>query len=183
MTRTTSLTTTAEPRVYVGTYAKYASGNLAGDWLTLSDYTDRGNFMAAARALHADEADPELMFQDSVGFPKTYYSESEIHPGLWDWMALDADDRELVAVYTDALSYDAWNDPPDIDAIRDQFAGRHASKTLWAEAFLEDCGMLAELPKWAKFYIDFEAYATDAELGGDMVFIRHQGDIWAFHNH
>jgi hypothetical protein len=63
---------TTEPRVYVGTYAKYNDGNLAGDWLTLSDYTDRDNFMVAARAIHADEADPELMFQDSVGFPEAY---------------------------------------------------------------------------------------------------------------
>ena len=29
-----------EARVYVGTYAKYNNGDLTGDWVTLSDYTD-----------------------------------------------------------------------------------------------------------------------------------------------
>ena len=29
-----------EARVYVGTYAKYNNGDLTGDWVTLSDYTN-----------------------------------------------------------------------------------------------------------------------------------------------
>jgi antirestriction protein len=170
---------TTEPRVYVGTYAKYNDGNLAGDWLTLSDYTDRDNFMVAARAIHADEADPELMFQDSVGFPEAYYSESEIHADLWDWINLDDDYRELVAVYNDYQG----DGPHDVDVILEAFDGKHDSKTAWAEAFLDDTGMLRALPEWARRYFDYEAYARDAELGGDMVFVRHQGDLWAFHNH
>lgn len=31
--------------------------------MNLNDYADYDEFMAAAHALHADEADPELMFQ------------------------------------------------------------------------------------------------------------------------
>jgi antirestriction protein len=67
--------------------------------------------------------------------------------------------------------------------ILEAFDGKHDSKTAWAEAFLDDTGMLRALPEWARRYFDYEAYARDAELGGDMVFVRHQGDLWAFHNH
>ena len=52
------------PRVYVGTYAKYNSGSINGAWLTLTDYATYADFCKAARALHKDERDPELMIQD-----------------------------------------------------------------------------------------------------------------------
>ncbi len=51
-------------RVYVGTYAKYNDGNLFGKWFDLEDYTDLDEFYEACADLHADEEDPELMFQD-----------------------------------------------------------------------------------------------------------------------
>lgn len=51
-------------RIYVGTYAKYNDGSIYGKWLTLNDYKTESEFWAACRALHADERDPEFMFQD-----------------------------------------------------------------------------------------------------------------------
>lgn len=64
------------PRLYVGTYAKYNNGSIEGGWLDLDDYNDSEEFLAACRELHEDEADPEFMFQDFEGFPKSLYSES-----------------------------------------------------------------------------------------------------------
>lgn len=58
------------PSIYCGTYAKYNSGSIAGRWLALEDYADADAFLAACRALHADESDPELMFQDFQCFPQ-----------------------------------------------------------------------------------------------------------------
>ena len=52
-------TTTTNAWIYVGTNAKYNNGSIAGAWLDLSDYADREDFLTAARAVHADEADPE----------------------------------------------------------------------------------------------------------------------------
>lgn len=71
------------PSVYVGTYAKYNSGSIAGKWLSFDDYADRKDMLDACRALHSDEADPELMFQDFEGFPKALYDESSL-PNLWE---------------------------------------------------------------------------------------------------
>ena len=59
--------------------------------------------MKAAQELHADEEDPELMFQDFEGFPRHYYNESSLDKDLWDWLALDEDDRELLEVYIDEV--------------------------------------------------------------------------------
>src|SRR5690606_11069584 len=60
---------TSEARVYVGTYAKYNDGSIFGEWLTLSDYTDKDEFYNACRELHDDEEDPEFMFQDYENIP------------------------------------------------------------------------------------------------------------------
>lgn len=164
-------------RIYVGTYAKYNSGSIKGAWLDLEDYGDRDAFLAACAELHKDESDPELMFQDYEGFPKSFYSESNVPEALWAWLELDEDDRELLEVYQEGVDSGG-----DIDRARDAFMGKADTEADWAHRWLDDSGQLAELPEWAQNYFDFEAYARDARLGGDVVFVRHDGDLWVFSN-
>jgi antirestriction protein len=165
-------------RIYVGTYAKYNSGSIAGKWLDLDDYADRDDFLAACKELHKDETDPELMFQDFEGFPRALYNEGYVVPAIWEWLALDEGDRELLAVYQDGVDGDG-----DIDAAREAYAGTFNSEAHWAEQFLEDTCGLEGVPQHLRGYIDFAAYGRDMRLGGDMVFVRHKGDLWAFDPH
>ena len=51
-------------KLYVGTYAKYNSGDLSGAWLDLDRFANAEEFEAACKRIHRDEHDPELMFQD-----------------------------------------------------------------------------------------------------------------------
>jgi len=164
-------------RVYVGTYAKYNSGSIAGAWLDLEDFGDRESFLEACAKLHANEADPELMFQDYEGFPKAFYNESDVPAELWDWLELDEEDRELLAVYRDHVTDDAT-----IDQARDAFYGKYDTEADWAASYWEDSGLLDSIPEALRYYIDYESYARDARCGGDMSFVRHDGDVWAFHN-
>lgn len=69
--------------VYCGTYKKYNSGNLSGKWMKLSDYTTKYRFLKACAALHADENDPEFMFQDYENIPTSQVSESSISDEVW----------------------------------------------------------------------------------------------------
>jgi antirestriction protein len=162
-------------RIYVGTFSKYNSGSIKGAWLDLENYNDKDAFLSACRELHKDESDPELMFQDYESFPRSFYSESSVSDSLWDWLELDEDDRELLAVYQDHVNQDG-----DIDEARENFAGKFDSESDWAANFLEDTGGLEGVPEHLRNYIDYEAYARDARLGGDMTFVRHDGDVWAF---
>lgn len=173
--RRRGMNTSTSPRVYVGTYAKYNNGNLTGSWLALSDYADREAFLEAARELHKDESDPELMFQDFEGFPRSFYGESEIKSDLWEWLELSDDDKELLSVYLEEVNQDG-----DIDAARDAFMGTANSEADWAETYLEETCGLEGVPAHLRNYIDFEAYARDAQLGGDVTFVRHQGEVWVF---
>src|SRR3989304_3167367 len=115
------------PAVYVGTYAKYNEGSIKGAWLDLDDYASKDEFLKAATELHKDEADPELMFQDYEGFPKRYYGESSLDDKLWDWLALDEDDRELLEVYIDSVG----DKDATIEDARDHFRGKEKSGGGW----------------------------------------------------
>ena len=49
------------PRIYVGTWAKYNAGSLSGEWLALRDYDNYSELCEVMRAIHEDESDPEPM--------------------------------------------------------------------------------------------------------------------------
>ncbi|MCO5748756.1 antirestriction protein ArdA, partial [Citrobacter freundii] len=76
-------TITTTPAVYVGTYHKYNCGSLTGKWFDLTDFDEKEDFLDACHALHANEHDPELMFQDWEGIPSQFASESSVD---WDFI-------------------------------------------------------------------------------------------------
>ena len=60
------------PRIYVGTWAKYNAGSLSGEWLALRDYENYSELCEVMRAIHEDEIDPEPMIQDCEDFPEGF---------------------------------------------------------------------------------------------------------------
>ena len=141
-----------DARVYVGTYAKYNSGSIAGKWLDLSDYSDRDAFLEACRELHADESDPELMFQDFEGFPRAWYSEHSAPPEiLWEWLELGEDEQQAFAVYAEH-----YGDGAEIEGFREAWQGQWDSGADFAEHIAEECGEIPkDLPTW--IVVDWDA--------------------------
>lgn len=150
--------------VYVGTYRKYNEGSLFGMWIDLEKFTDADEFFEVCRALHADEEDPEFMFQDYQGFPASMYFESmcedEIQDIL-DYVALDDDDKELLEEYQDA--YDESADISDIDKIKERYCGTFDSMEDYAENFMNE---RYNIPDYLANYIDYSAFARDLEMDG-----------------
>ena len=72
------------PSVYVGTYHKYNEGSLYGMWVDLVACGNYDTFIEVCHKLHADESDPELMFQDYENFPEKWYSESCMDEDTFD---------------------------------------------------------------------------------------------------
>ena len=145
-------TEATEARIYVGTHAKYNAGSIAGGWLNLADYADREDFLTAARALHADEADPELMFQDFEGFPRAWYAESSAPPAiLWEWLELSEDERLAFGAYAKHMGGEVT-----IEDFRDAWQGQWDSGADFAEHIAEESGEIPkDLPAW--IVIDWEA--------------------------
>ena len=142
-----------QPRIYVGTYEKYNCGSIKGKWLDLHDYSDKEDFLEACKKLHSDEADPELMFQDCEGFPECFYSESSVPDELFDWLALNEGERELLAHYCEATGQDYCEGT--IEKAQEAFEGTAESEADFAENHAQMARMIPEsLPSW--IVIDWE---------------------------
>ncbi len=148
--------------IYVGTYWKYNRGSIFGEWLDPSDYPDKGAFIEACRALHKDEENPELMFQDHEGIPDGLISESSIDANLWEVLALDSD---LDAAQAYLAIFETW----DKEDFGDRFIGEYNSWEDMAIQFLEDSGQLQALPEKLRYYFDYEAYADDLKFNSEVV--------------
>ena len=129
--------------VYVGTYAKYNSGSLKGEWLDLDNYDSYDEFKDACNSLHADEEDPELMFQDWETPWDGEINETGVSPSMWDLPDCEHDRLYLWAaqqVTGDALASlidrKAWE---EIRVIPCEY--EHEA----AQAFLEDYLELMEV--------------------------------------
>jgi antirestriction protein len=163
--------------IYVSTYAKYNAGNLHGEWLDPEDYADLQDFLEACRALHADESDPELMYQDHEDCGG-FVSESNVNPELWDWLELDESDRAILRVYREYIDSDG-----DIEAARDAFQGTHDTESDFAEELCSDIYELDKLPSLLSCHIDWEGVARDLSYG-DYSFCRDDetGKLFVFRN-
>ena len=64
------------PAIYCGTYGKYNEGNLGGMWVNVSTFDSYDDFKTFCLAIHADEEEPELMYQDGENIPDSLCSES-----------------------------------------------------------------------------------------------------------
>lgn len=150
-------TTTTTPSLYVGTYSKYNNGSIQGAWINLEDFSDAEDFMDHIKELHSDEEDPEFMFQDFEGFPKSFYSESmstdELEK-LYEYINMDEDDRKMIEMYADATGYSM--DDIELTDVQDKFMGTAESEEDFAQNTAEECGEIPkDMPSW--IVIDWEA--------------------------
>src|ERR1051325_1052 len=119
----TTVMTLSEARVYVGTYAKYNAGSLKGDWLDLSDYSDKDEFYEACKELHKDEEDPEFMFQDFENIPKGFIGSSNISDEIFEIVSRldEVANEEALSVFIESSSYSEGSDI--IEQFNDNFIG------------------------------------------------------------
>jgi len=166
------------PRIYVGTYAKYNNGSIAGAWLDLETYSNRFAFYQACAVLHFDETDPELMFQDWEDIPDRFISESSLAEDIWpNWIELDDDTRALCR-----MAWDNVDDSMTVEQVNERYAGSFDNEADWAADYWDGTGMLEGIPEFARNYIDYESYARDRRLGGDVTFVREGGQVHVFTN-
>ena len=161
-------------RIYVGTYAKYNDGNLFGKWFDLEDYTDRDDFYKACAELHADEEDPEFMFQDWEGILSNMINESYVSPECWSLLdAYEKYDEDAVNAY--CYCFGEWNE----NDFNERYRGKYDSWEHMAEELLEETGELNRIPESLRYYFDYEKYANDLRIGGDFI----EQDGYYFWNH
>ena len=138
-------------KVYVGTYSKYNSGSLKGDWLDIEGYVDQEDFLTACAKLHEDEDDAEFMFQDQEGIPGCFFCESQIDKELWD-MIKEADDLDEAIAYVDY--HNEW----DKGKFDESKRGKWGSDKEFIQDLIDNT---ETIPEWLEGYIDWDAMTKE----------------------
>jgi antirestriction protein len=176
------------PRVYVADLAAYTAGRLHGEWVDLDgDASENHDRLRSAVTRVLDESPvagaEEVALHDYEGFGELRLGEYEDLETVARAAALINEHGEVFAALVSHLGGARYLD----EAIRhmaEQYQGRHDSLEAWAEEYLEDAGSLSEVPESLRHYIDFEAWARDAELNGDVFSIAtSEGAVHVFFNH
>ena len=158
---------TTTPAIYVGTYHKYNCGSLFGKWFDLTDFDDKSDFMEACHDVHSNESDPELMFQDWEGIPEKFASESSV-----DWDFIEAYKRAVDDGKDQAfVAWVEYTGECDYDQFEEAWCGEAASEEDYAYEFVQEHGLLSELPESLHIYFDYAEYSRDMFLNG-LVFLN-----------
>lgn len=166
------------PALYVGTYAKYSNGSISGKWMYLDHYADAEHFLIACKELHADESDPELMFQDYQGIASYFYSENMNIGQLEDLYCYieyrNKNEHYKEAVYEYVQNFGQW-DKYEFEA---NYMGEWDSEADFAEHLLNETGDINKIPEHLRYYIDIKAYAADLFIDdyafcNGHVFVNH----------
>ncbi|MCL8537660.1 antirestriction protein ArdA [Chryseobacterium gallinarum] len=158
-----------EARIYVSTYRKYNNGSISGEWLNLSDYSDKEEFFIACKELHDDEEDPEFMFQDYENIPTQLISECWLSDNIFDVLqAMNELDEHLMkpfSLWCNNRHHDLSKENPYrlISLFENDYIGEYASKEDFARELVEQCG---DLNQFALTYFDYQAYANDLFIDG-----------------
>lgn len=179
-------TTTGTPSIYVGTYAKYNNGSLFGEWLNLTDYSDKDEFYEACKELHDDEDDPEFMFQDYEYIPKFLISESHISEKAFEYFTaldeLDEDRKAGFEIYTTVIKTTS-NKETEIDELFSEFdncyEGYFSGFTPKADfvcQYVENGNYFEGSSDFMQRYFDYDKLETDLFLDG---YTEHKGYIFS----
>lgn len=149
------------PRIYVGTYAKYNAGSIAGEWLDLDDYSDVSEFYDACKELHADESDPEYMFQDHENIPDAFVGESWISENFWPYMQAvnNLDNSEAFEAYVNHFGYDLAKE--DIDVLIERFEESYCGDQSPSDFAYDLAVETMEIPDNLIGYFDWDKWERD----------------------
>ena len=147
------------PALYCGTYGKYNSGNFNGMWVNVSTFESYDDFKTFCLAIHADEEEPELMYQDFANIPDSLYHESMGEKEFNNLLKYcELCDEYSVEAVDDFLE---WDSTEDLDRMHDAYVGVYDSEEDFAEEIVNDCYDLDNMMGSLACYFDYEKFARD----------------------
>lgn len=170
------------PRIYVACLASYNNGKLHGKWIDCNIDAD-----------YIQEKIEEIL--DTSTEPNA--EEWAIHDyENWNGLKLyeheDIDDLFQVAqligqhgkLFSELVSHVGGikHFEEAISLIEQNYQGEFESLIDWAEQLLDDTGSLSRLPDCLKCYFNYESYANDCELSGDIFTIEINNSVHVFWN-
>lgn len=168
---------TDHPRIYVACLASYVSGVLFGTWIDATQDADA--IREEIKAMLAASPEPgaeEHAIHDHSGFCGIRIGEYESIDTITELAQLALEHGRLGAEV-----YEYMGSVEDARRMHEEdYQGAWRSLADWAESFMEDTGGLDGMPENLRCYFDYKAFGRDAELGGDVVTFRVDGDLHVF---
>lgn len=162
----------SEIRIYVACLAAYNNGYLHGAWIDCTQGIDHIH-EEIARVLKSSPIPDaeEWAIHDYEGFGSVNINESHDLEEIAEMGELfdRCDNPELVQGVMDQQMLS----PQDaLLYIEENYAGEHESLEDWAEQFLDETGQLESVSKNLRYYIDFERWAKDLDMSGEIFTIE-----------
>jgi antirestriction protein len=156
------------PRIYVADLAAYNSGTLHGCWVACNQHAeDVAAEIEAMLAASPEAHSEEFAIHDFENFGDYKVGEYENIEQVVELADLITEHGTFVTGIVDHVGgLDHLDEARRI--IEEDYQGMYDSLADWAEEFLGESGQLEALPEALRGYFDYDAYARDAELGGDV---------------
>lgn len=122
----------------------------------------------------------EYAIHDSEGFGNLIGEYTPISEVVQIAEALDEHGDKYRAIRSYGFDHDEA-----LEAIEDQYEGEYDSLEDWAEERLTEQGLFNDLPDDSPLrqYFDFERYAHDMDVGGEIIDIAMNGTLHIFRSH
>jgi len=159
-------------QAYIADLHEYNNGNLIGFWLDLED-KDAEDIRMEIQEFLDKRGHEEYAVHDWEEMP-SYFGEYPDWEEVVEYVSGVQVHGAAFTVYWDHF-YNC-----SLDDFQDRYSGSYDSSEDWAEQYLENTG---EVPEYLQYYIDYERYARDAGLSGEMAFFETNGLVHVFYNH
>lgn len=170
---------TDTPRIYVASLSDYNAGRLIGAWIDANQSADE--IMDEISAMLATSPEPiaeEWAIHDFDNFGPIRLDEYETIERIADLGAAISEHGEAFAAWSDSTG------SSDVAGFMDAYQGEFDSERDYAESMLDDTGMLAELPEWARSYFDIDAWTRDLFMDDYFsITIPNYSGVWIFSNY
>ena len=150
--------------LWCGCLASYNQGILYGEWIDLNPIDTTEELQEAIdyilKSSPIEDAEEWAWFDhDLGGIHIDEYEDLEeiinIAKGLKEH------ESAFVAFYNCFCS-------TDLEEFEERYQGEYDSVEDYAQQFLEDTGAIASIPENLRYYFDYEKYANDLEISGDI---------------
>lgn len=172
------------PRIYLASLSDYNGGRLHGVWLEATDIQEvRAGVTAMLKASPGGRAE-EYAIHDFEWFSRYLPSESS---DLELVCAIGAAIVENGRVFTAYLEHVAFPTEANrvaklVAGFTESYQGAYESLEDWAEQYLQDTGLLKQVPASLRGYLDLGSWADDAQLNGDIFSVEFEGQTHVFRN-
>jgi len=172
--------TEIEPRIYVACLAAYNAGKLHGKWIELGGKTAedvRAEIQEILKTSPEPHAEEWAIHDYELGGIKI--GENEDLDKIMEFVGHLVEHGEAFAAYVNNFGADYAT----LEGFEDAYQGEHDNVVAYAEQWLEETGGLAQIPENLRYYFDYEKYARDLELGGDIwTADSDHGTVYVFYN-